>query len=283
MTRWHEDDLCGRLLNNEYAKPLPWNVINLPLEAEENDILGRQPGEPLWAERYGYDFIEVRKRYPQDFNALYQGRPTASEGNMIKREWFEDDSRWFNATPQFIARLPVLCMSVDATFKNTSKSDKVAIGIWGKLDNNFYIIEELNARMDFLGTLQAIRNFKATYPNICMIFIEDKANGSAIVNVLSKEISGIVPVNPLGGKESRVQSVLPYLVSNVMLPRHKSFTSSMLEEWYAFPNGTYDDSVDEMTQAISQMIHYYGKIEKISEEPSAIETYTETMTSWNVY
>ena len=264
MTRWHEDDLCGRLLNPEYGKPLPWNVINMPLEAEENDILGRKPGEPLWEDRYGYDFIEVRKRYPEDFNALYQGRPVALEGNMIKKEWFENDSAWYVPTPQFLDRLPHIVMSVDATFKDTAKSDKVAIGVWGKMRNTFYLIDELNARMDFLATLQAIRNFKAQYPKIGMIFIEDKANGSAIINVLSKELMGVIPVNPLGGKESRVQSILPYLVSNVKLPRNKGFTGPMLQEWYAFPNGTHDDSVDEMSQALSQMIYYYGEVESIS-------------------
>jgi len=269
MTRWHEDDLCGRLLNPEYGKPLPWEVINLPLEAEENDILGRQPGEPLWPERYGYDFIEVRKRYPEDFNALYQGRPTALEGNMIKREWFTDE-KYYNPTPQFIDRLP------------TAKSDKVAIGVWGKLDNNFYIVDELNQRMDFLGTLQAIRNFKQMYPRIGMIFIEDKANGSAIINVLAKELHGIVPVNPLGGKESRVQAVLPFLLANVYIPRNKSFVGPMLQEWYAFPNGAHDDSVDEMSQAISQLIHYYGEIEDEDEEEEEHED-VDSMRNWNNY
>lgn len=277
MTRWHEDDLCGRLLNSEYGTPLPWNVINLPLEAGENDLLGRRPGEPLWEERYGYDFIEVRKRYPEDFNALYQGRPTAAEGNLIKKEWFED--KWYTPTPQFISRIPIICMSIDATFKDTSKSDKVAIGVWGKLDNNFYWIDEMNARMDFLATMQAIRNFKEMYPNIGYIFIEDKANGSAIINVLSKELTGIAPVNPLGGKEARVQAVLPYLTANVFIPRGKSFVSSSMEEWYSFPNGVHDDSVDEMSQAISQLMHYYGSIEK---EEVLEENYeNKNMMSWN--
>jgi len=275
MTRWHEDDLAGRLLNPEYGKPLPWNVINLPLEAEENDILGRTPGEPLWPERYGLDFIEVRKRYPEDFNALYQGRPVSAEGNMIKKEWFENDEAWYVPTPQFLDKIPNIVMSVDATFKDTSKSDKVSIQVWGKLRNTFYLIDKINARMDFLATLQAIRNFKAQYPMIGMIFIEDKANGSAIVNVLSKELTGIIPVNPLGGKESRVQSILPYLVSNVKLPRNKAFTGPMLQEWYAFPNGTHDDDVDAMSQALSQMIYYYGEVTPAS-RPMAKDSFFST-------
>lgn len=281
MTRWHEDDLCGRLLNPEYAKPLDWNVINLPLEAEENDILGRKVGEPLWPERYGYDFIEVRKRYPKDFNALYQGRPTAEEGNMIKREWFERDEAWYVQTRDFINSLPILCMSVDATFKDTSKSDKVDIQIWGKLGNDFYLVDAINARMDFLATMQAIRNFCYEYPTLGMKFIEDKANGSAIINSLSKEISGIVPVNPEGGKEARVQAILPYLVSNIKLPRNKTYVRGILEEWYSFPNGAHDDSVDSMSQAISKLMFYYGEKPKTIEDREE-DRYANTMTSWKV-
>lgn len=280
MTRWHEDDLCGRLLNPEYGKPLPWKVINMPLEAEEGDMLGRKPGEPLWPERYGKDFIEIRKRYPEDFNALYQGRPVATEGNMIKREWFENDSAWYTPTPQFLNQLPIICMSVDATFKDTSKSDKVDIQIWGKFNQDFYLIDNVNARMDFLATLQAIRNFKQQY-NIGMIFIEDKANGSAIINVLSKELHGIVPVNPLGGKEARLQAILPYLVNNVKLPRNKTFTQSILQEWYAFPNGAHDDSVDSMTQAISQIVHYYGGKQK--QVYTEDDYYEDSIRDWNNY
>jgi len=282
MTRWHEDDLCGRLLNPEYAKPLPWQVVNLPLEAGVNDVLGRSVGEPLWEERYGYDFIEIRKRYPADFNALYQGRPTAEEGNMIKREWMENDDNWYVQTQELISNMPVICMSVDATFKNTSKSDKVSIQVWGKEGNDFYLIDRVNARMDFLGTLQAIRNLVITYPNIGMKFIEDKANGSAIINTLSKELTGIVPVNPEGGKESRVQAILPYLVHNVKMPRNKSFTKEVLEEWYAFPNGAHDDDVDSMSQALSKLMFYYG-YKREDAEPTEEDKYVEEITNWSTY
>jgi len=272
MTRWHEDDLLGRLLNPEHGKPLNWNYINLPIECDEYHIthegnpLNRKLGEPLWDSMYGREEIEKRKQYPRSYSCMDMGRPTAAEGNMIKKEWFDNDEAWYTQTPEFLATVPNICMSVDATFKDTSKSDKVAIGIWGKRGNTFYLIDELNARMDFLATLQAIRNLKKQYPQIGMIFIEDKANGPAIINVLSKELMGIVPVNPMGGKESRVQSVLPYLVSNVKLPRNKAYTSAMLQEWYSFPNGAHDDSVDEMTQALSQMIFYYGEVETEKEK-----------------
>jgi hypothetical protein len=135
LTRWHEDDLQGRLLNREYGEPLNWQVYNFPLEAEENDIMGRQPGEPLWPERYGYSFIAERKKYPSSFNALYQGRPTSQEGNILKRDWWQ----YYDVLPTMQKRI----LSVDATFKDEDDSDFVAIQVWGKTKADIYLIDNL--------------------------------------------------------------------------------------------------------------------------------------------
>lgn len=89
MARWHEDDLVGRLLNHPDDVE-PWTVVNMPALAEENDQLGREPGEPLWPERYGREELEaIRKTMPPRWwNALYQQRPSAAEGSMFKRSNF---------------------------------------------------------------------------------------------------------------------------------------------------------------------------------------------------
>lgn len=274
MTRWHEDDLAGRLLNPEYGEPLPWDVTNIPLEAEENDILGREVGQPLW-ERYGLDFIKERKQYARTFNALYQGRPSAEEGNIIKRHWW----RYYNRTPEFIATIPSLALSVDATFKDSSKSDKVSIQVWGKLNANFYLVDRFNARMDFTTTVQAIRNMLSKYPQIRAKFVEDKANGSAIINVLNREIGGFIGVNPLGGKESRAYAVTPYIeAGNVYLPR-ESWVDEFVEECSNFPNGKNDDDVDAMTQVISKMIYYSGEQLK-KPTRTEIDDFIQEMEAW---
>ena len=275
MTRWHMDDLAGRLLNPEYAEPLPWQVINLPLEAEDDDLLGRQPGEPLWPERYGYDFIADRKQYPREFNALYQGRPASAEGSLFKRHWWQFYDRSSGVTD----RIPFICLSVDATFKDSAKADKVAIHVWGKLGADFYLIDRINARMDFTTTLQAIRNMIKRYPKINFKFVEDKANGSAIINVLNKEIGGFIGVNPEGGKESRAYAVTPYIeAGNVYLPR-EPMGQEVIEECSNFPFGKNDDDVDAMTQAITKMIYYSGAIQANSKRED-YDDYVEELTSW---
>lgn len=254
MTRWHEDDLCGRLLNPEYAKPLPWKVINLPLEAEENDPLGRKVGEPLWPGRYGYDFIEVRKGYPGSFNALYQGRPTAQEGNMIKRDWW----KYYDAAPD----MDQLILSVDASFKDTKDSAKCSIQVWGRQDGYIYMIDNNTARMDFVTTIRAIMNILQKHPNIGAKYIEDKANGSAIISMLNKKIGGFIPVKAdsgTGGKEARVSAISPWIESgNIWLPRQSEWVHDFVEECASFPNGQYADQVDAMSQALAQLIPAIG-------------------------
>ncbi|MFC5775152.1 phage terminase large subunit [Ectobacillus antri] len=254
LTRWHEDDLQGRLLNPEYAEPLPWQVYNLPLEAEQNDLLGRAQGEPLWPERYGIDFIEERKRYPQSFNALYQGRPTSQEGNLLKRDWWQ----YYDTLPELAIEL----ISVDAAFKDEDDNDYVAVQVWGKSGANVYLKDSVKARMNFPTTLQTIRNMVRKHPNAHVKLVEDKANGSAIISMLQREIGGMIPVNPQGGKVARVNAISAYIeAGNVYLPRQAEWVHDFVEECASFPKGKNDDQVDCMSQALNRLYYNAGDLE----------------------
>lgn len=261
MTRWHEDDLAGRLQNPEYAAPMPWKVVNLPLEAEEEDELGRLPGDPLWPERYGKEFIQVRRGYPSSFNALYQGRPTSQEGNMLKRDWW----RYYDTLPLVASKL----ISVDAAFKDGNDSDYVVIQVWGKRDANMYLIDQTRGKMNFMATVQSIRNMVSRHPDAHWKLVEDKANGSAIISTLQREIGGVIGINPEGGKTARVNAVSAYIESgNVYLPRGKEWTHEFVEEAASFPNGKHDDQVDAMSQALNRFIYFNGNIPETSTKPT---------------
>jgi predicted phage terminase large subunit-like protein len=281
LTRWHEDDLQGRLLNKEYAKVLPWNVYNLPLEAEENDLLGRKLGEPLWPERYGYDFINERKNYPNSFNSLYQGRPTALEGNMFKRDAWQ----YYDKTDAFVNSIPVLALSVDATFTDGTGTDKVSIQVWGKLGANCYKIDNLTTRLNFTATKQAIKNMLQKYPRIGVKYIEAKANGHAIIDVLNREIGGFIPVKAdvsTGGKIARAYAVEPFVTSgNVFLPRGEGcqWVHEYVEEMASFPNGAHDDQVDATTQVLNKLIFFFAELEKFAVKPSQHNFVTKQKTS----
>jgi predicted phage terminase large subunit-like protein len=88
MTRWHEDDLAGRILVSDDAPS--WTVVKLPAEAEENDPMGRKPGEALCPERYPLENLKrIHQVLGNSYYALYQQTPVAPEGEMFKRAWFE--------------------------------------------------------------------------------------------------------------------------------------------------------------------------------------------------
>lgn len=94
MTRWHEDDLVGRLTDPKnpnypyHGEENPWTILDLPALALENDPLGRRPGEALWPERFSVAHLRrLQKEAPATFSALYQGRPTPEDGTYFKREW----------------------------------------------------------------------------------------------------------------------------------------------------------------------------------------------------
>lgn len=88
ITRWHEDDLAGRILASDDAEN--WHVVMLPAIAEAGDALGRKRGEALCPERYDTNALDGIKTAigPRAFTALYQQRPIEQEGGMFKRSWF---------------------------------------------------------------------------------------------------------------------------------------------------------------------------------------------------
>ena len=251
QTRWHEDDLSGRVIREEPNV----EVINIPVEADADDILGRPIGDALCPEiGKGNEWLQAFKQsYLKDpngggtraWNALYLGRPTSAEGNIFKSEWWQ----YYNKLPENIQFLGI---SVDATFKDNDTSDFVAIEVWGKLNGDYYLIDLIKRRMDFPETLRAIRYMADKYPNKHSILIEDKANGSAIISMLRHEIGGIIAITPKESKVARANAITGIVeAGNVYLPEYADFTGEFVEEFASFPNGVHDDMVDACTQFIN--------------------------------
>lgn len=258
MTRWHEDDLAGRLIENygEFVE-----VVNLPCEAEENDILGRKVGEALCPE-IGKDdkWLESFKKTHmgesglRSWNALYQGRPTALEGNLLKREWWQFYER--RDYLQGRLKFDTMMMSVDAAFKDGKDNDFTAISVWGKCENNIFLVDMVNEHLDALETVNTILRLSTRYSQVRLILIEDKANGPAIIQMLKDKIMGVVAVTPDGSKEQRVHAVSYAIESgNVFLPDDCAFTWDFIDQCSAFPNGKHDDMVDSMTQALTRLTY----------------------------
>jgi phage terminase large subunit-like protein len=98
------------------------------------------------------------------------------------------------------------------------------------------------------------------YPKCRTTLIEDKANGSAIIQILRKKIGGIIAVDPFGGKVSRVNAIAGAIESgNCHLPVDKPFTEDFVDECSAFPNGQHDDQVDAMSQCLNRLVYHNAK------------------------
>ncbi|MCD5528920.1 phage terminase large subunit [Lactobacillus delbrueckii subsp. lactis] len=282
MTRWQKDDLAGRLLQRS---SLPWEEIKLPAIAEDmpdgqTDAIGRKAGEPLCPELHDLDELLTHKNDmgTQQFTALYQQSPTVEGGNLFKREWV----KYFVPDRQTQARLGLtdkeavvqpkifdeLAQSWDATFKDSDSSDYVAGQVWARRDADYYLMDWVHERLSFVQTLSAIRSITTKWPKAKAKYIEDKANGSAIIDTLKHEIGGIIPVTPDGGKIVRASAVSPlWEAGNVYVPHPlwKPGVEDLLQEIFEFPNAAHDDYVDAMTQALNyikkhkKVLHRFGR------------------------
>lgn len=264
-TRWHSDDLVGRLI--EQDAHAGWTVVNIPAQCDDPDTdpLGRAYGEFLLSARgRTREQWEQRKLTAgsQTWNALYQGRPSPAEGGLVKRDWWQ---RY--ATPLWeehpdgtcwAAGFDELIMSADLTFKGTANADRVAIGVWGRRGVHAYLLDITVGRMEFVPTVAAFAKLAAKWPQATLKLVEDKANGPALMSMLAKRIPGIVPYDPGRiGKVPRLLAVAPLIeAGNVHIPTDSlaSWADEYVEEHAGFPNAAHDDLVDMTSQALDRLL-----------------------------
>lgn len=291
MTPWHEDDLAARLLATEPGM----NVLRLPVEAEENDPLGRRPGEALcpelgkdeaWLAQFRAGYLgDPRLGGARAWQALYQCAPRVEGGSLIRRSW------WRYYEPREAGAFGTTVISVDAAFKGGESNDFVAVEVWSKRGASYYCRYCLNRHLDFPGTLEAVRAVRRLFPETLYTLIEDKANGSAVIQTLRHEFAGVIGIDPRGGKVARANAVSPAIESgNVLLPRGADWTAAFVDQFTAFPAGKHDDMVDACTQALSFLLFSHGEPpepllldEREREERSAVEAEREAFLDGGLY
>lgn len=249
LTRWHEDDLAGKLLKASEDGADQWTILELPAICEEPikpyDI--RREGEALWKWKYDESALTKMKATvgSRDWAALYQQHPTPGEGGTFKREWWN----YYKVLP---SGLYDYVQSWDCTFKDAQSSDYVVGQVWARKGSSRYLLDQVRGRMSFTETIRAVRSLSAKWPQAVRKLIEDKANGTAVIDVLRKELPGLVPVEPEGGKIVRANAVTAVVeAGNVFLPDPSiaPWVHDFVEEHALFPNGSNDDQVDAQSQA----------------------------------
>lgn len=276
MQRLHEEDLSGYLLAKD-AQSGPqrsWHHVCLPMEYERGDTAHpRDPrqanGELLFPDRFPRNVLdEERTRLGSaGYAGQMQQRPTAAEGGLFKRNWwrfwkpdgssggtakrpkgcYEGEAR---ARPEKL----ILTISVDATFKGGEENDWVVMIVIGSLGADRFILERVRRHMTFTESVAELQRLCQRWPLARRKIIEDKANGTAIIDVLRTKIPGLVPVNPEGGKEARASAVSPQVeAGNVYLPDGCPWLDEWVDEFAGFPKGKHDDQVDALSQALLEL------------------------------
>ena len=253
MQRLHIHDLAGAVL-----KDGGYEHLCLPMEFEPNNICTTSigfkdprtvPEQPLWPERFSIDAVAQLKKElgPRGEAAQLQQHPVPLTGSVFEKEHL----LYWTERPQ----VKTVISSWDCTFKETGSSYVVG-QVWGVTADaqSYVLLDQIRKRMSFSETLSAIRKISVAYPFCSAHLIEEKANGSAIIDILQDEIPGIFPVLPQGGKEARAHAV-ESLWSNgqVILPSPELYpwVGELVQELLEFPSSLFDDQVDAMTQALS--------------------------------
>ena len=280
-TRWHEDDMIGRLLSKEHeGNPDDWEVISFPALAEKNDVLGRSPGEPIISpiidesqEEAVQRWDEVRESVGEyAWAALYMQRPSPAQGAIFEtdkfRYWTTDPEMLIDDDPSVRLIDPSRMSharwidSWDAAFKGTDSSDFVVGQRWAVDGKDRFLIEQERDRWSFTQTVERVKRWETdavvgsnwVYEKL----IEDKANGPAIIDTLKSHVQGIKPITPKSSKEARARAVTPEVeAGHIYLPHPdepgNEWVRDLVSECRAFPNGANDDQVDAMTQVLNHV------------------------------
>jgi predicted phage terminase large subunit-like protein len=306
MQRLHENDVSGYFLQQG-----GWEHLKLQGIADQRTIIHfpitnkdkiREEGDVLWPQREGKKEIDDMKKSlgSYGFSGQYQQEPSPGEGGMLKKQWWRYWKPKGVNLPPVTIKLPngdfmnidavelpdyfdEQIQSWDCTFKDKDDSDFVAGGVWGRRLANYYLLDVINERMDIVQTIQSILQFSMKYPRTLTKLIEDKANGSAVIQLLRNKVPGLIPVNPEGGKIARASAVSPSIESgNVFLPHPLlySWVNEFIDQCTKFPKGSHDDMVDMATQALNKLIYRkYNTLQPPTdpENPTPEEKYHNTV------
>ena len=245
MTRWNTKDLTGKLINaQKESKADQWEVIEFPA------ILPND--KPLWPEYWKLEELEgVKAGLPiGKWNAQYQQNPTAEEGSIIKREWW---NLWDKDLPP----LHHVIQSYDTAFLKKETADYSAITTWGVFyptedsGPNLILLDVVKDRFEF-PELRRVALEQYNYWKPESVIVEGKASGMPLTFELRKQGIPVINYTPSRGndKHARVNAVAPLFESGQVWATDDKFAEEVIEECAAFPYGDHDDLVDSMTQAV---------------------------------
>ena len=266
MQRLHTDDLVGYLLEKENQKnnknqQKEWFLVSLPAIAEsEYDYFlfnkfykKRKIGDVLHPTMESFETLMKIKADLGEYNfeAQYQQQPVALSGNMIKKSWLHyfdlsEFSHLYNYSKNDYY------ISVDCASGIGTENDFTAIAVFVVMENKFYLYDMFRLKIAYPELKQKILEISKKYtPKV--ILIEDKSNGSSLIQDLKKSTSiNVVAIKPTKSKECRVNDVLStFEAGRLLIAKNQSWQQELEIELLSFPHCKHDDQVDSISQFIN--------------------------------
>lgn len=244
MTRWHEDDLAGRLLAEQASGGEKWEVLSLAAEAEVNDPLGRKPGEFLWPEWFRPEMFAMAKRDTRNWSAMYQQRPVPESGDFFKSEWL----RWYDKAP---SRETLKTYGASDYAVTADGGDYTVHGVIGvDPDDNIYILDWwreqsssdvwVEAALDLMEWWKPLMWAEEQGQIIRGVgpFLDRRQRERRIYTYRRQYTSG-------HDKPTRAQSIRARIaMGKVYFPKSAAWSAELTGEMLRFPAGKTDDQVD---------------------------------------
>lgn len=256
MQRLHEKDLTGYFVS-EYSDAVH---LKIPNQAPERIVYsyprtGRikvyEEGEILQPNREDEKDLAQAKKELGSYNyaAQRQQEPVPRGGGMIKENWF----KYYRELPE---RFDLITLSIDCAFKDLESSDYVVLQAWGQKGSDHYLLRQLRDKMSFNKTRTNVKSFAELFPSFHEFLIEDKANGTAIINSLQGVVRAMIAISPKDSKVARLAACEPEIeAGNVYLPDpdlNPWVKNDFIPEVTTFPKAEHDDQVDCMTQYLNR-------------------------------
>ena len=295
LTRWHPDDLAGRLMDTEDWKEGAWKHVNFPairrVKSQEKASVASLPEdderyipkgelskvnvskrtfyketeEALWGERFPLEELRKRERLDaREFASLYQQSPYIKGGNLIRASWW----RKTNDVP----KCNTVIIAADTAFKKTETADYSVMMVLGLDDlNDIHILEVVRDKYDFPELKRAAITLNAKWRGRGLrgLYIEDKASGQSLIQELrSQSGMSVLPVKVGSDKVSRLNAVLPLIEGGrVYLPDSALWLDSFMEEAQSFPSGKHDDQIDALSMGLEAIAKMGGAASELMNGP----------------
>jgi len=284
QTRWHMDDLTGRVTKDMVQQPRAdqYEVVEFPaiLEVQEDEELVEKP---LWPEFFDLDALLRTKASMPTFqwNAQYQQQPTAEEASIVKREW------WGSWEPDDPPSCEYIIMSLDAAAETHNRADYTALTTWGVFFNenegihNIILLNSIKKRMEFpeLKNL-AMEEYAEWEPDA--FIVEKKSAGTALYQEMRRmglPVSEYTPHRGTGDKLARLNSVADIVASGLVWAPPTRWAEEVIEEIAGFPFMSHDDLVDSTVMALMRF-RQGGFIRLPTDEPDELRYFKQRRGSY---